>query len=119
MLLFLHDRIIMQSFSIRKAEQLLWTQDETAEADTLMMTIQSISFDKENSGWQQLKELMQSKSTACVNISGEVQVGVVGSRAFSGKSIRAELAVSAERTNYVNDWYKTTLIRHLKENGKD
>jgi Flp pilus assembly protein TadG len=108
MLFFLHDKEVMQSYSMRKAEQLLWQENQNEEVDLLMMTVEEISSDK-GMGF------IGSYASSEVAVSGRMKVGLAGSSVFTGKQLETSVSSIAKRTDYVSDWYKTMMIQRLKK----
>lgn len=126
LMFFMHDRVIMQSCSLRMAEDILWSenvdQDRTGMKDAhkipvLMMTIRDVSQNTDNSP-AKLMSILKSREKAEINMRGYVEVAIPGSASLTGDTMNAEICGGTVRICYTDDRLKSVFFQRQKE-GKD
>lgn len=123
LLIFLRDRVILQSFAMRKGEALLWQQDKTVAGETdrsqiedvvLMMYIEDISDSRDDTLADTLLNLAGSYKKSQVRVNGRINIGISGSTAFLGDALTADVSMQSCRIEYMDDYLKTVMLEKTK-----
>ena len=120
-LFFLHDRLIVQSFAMRRGEALLWQQDASMEggrsyleAAVLMMEIEDVSNSQEKTISETILSLAGSYQKSQVRVSGRLPVGIRGIAVYLGDTLSADVTMETCRIAYVDDYLKTGILHRMK-----
>lgn len=123
LMIFLHDRIVLQSFALRRSEALLWQQEQTAAGENghghgedavLMMHIENISDSREDTLADMLLSLAGSYQKSQVQVNGRLHIGIPGSAEFLGKALEADVSCQTRRIAYVDDYLKQIMLQKIK-----
>ena len=108
---FLHDRTILQSYSLREAERSVWQDEKTEKPPVYMIQYQ---IQEEAAQWlMDVLDVLGSRKHVDVSVSGSMKTK--GSEMMTGGIWQTEQKMSAVRVNYVQDRLVTTILKKEKD----
>ena len=108
---FLHDRTVLQSYSLREAEKVVWQSEKQEKPPVYMVQYQ---VQEEESQWlMDVLDVLGSRKHADVSVSGTMRTK--GSEMMTGGLWQMGKKMRAVRVNYVQDRLVTTILK--KEKG--
>lgn len=107
---FLHDRVVLQSYSLRRAEEIVWDNENVVDPPVFMVQFQAQK--TENQWVTGVVDLLKSRRHANVSVSGSMKTR--GSEMITGGLWKLEKEMGAVRVNYVQDRLVTNMMRKEK-----
>ena len=108
---YLHDRVILQSYSLREAERMVWQNEKSEKPPVFMMQYQIQETDTQ---WLTgVLDILGSRKYANISVSGTMKTR--GSEMVTGGLWQMEKEMSAVRVNYVQDRIVTRILKKEKE----